>query len=94
MNLIRRKTRIPTILEIWIGRIKKVLGSWRVKEHTNYGVILTKVINPSKTFLIILNEKEEKATIVVNEEAYIYPRQRLDDFEEKLWDYHPERTLG
>ncbi|NET14329.1 MAG: hypothetical protein F6K08_16595 [Okeania sp. SIO1H6] len=94
MNLIRRKTRIPTIIEIWTKRIKKVLGDYKVKEWTYYGVILTKTINPSKTISIILNEKEEKATIVVNEEAYMYPRQNLDDFEEKLWEHHPERTLN
>lgn len=88
----KRKTIVPTLIELWIGRIKKVLGDWRVKEHTNYGVILTKSINSSKTIKIILNEKEEKATIVVDEEAYMYPRQNLDDFEEKLWEHHPERT--
>ncbi|NES65980.1 MAG: hypothetical protein F6K24_12320 [Okeania sp. SIO2D1] len=85
---------IQTMIQIWAKRIQKVLEDYKVAEWTDYGVILTKTINPSKTIDIILNEKEEKATIVVNEEAYMYPRQNLDDFEEKLWEHHPERTLN
>ncbi|NEO52585.1 MAG: hypothetical protein F6K54_05555 [Okeania sp. SIO3B5] len=84
-----RKTRIPT--DIWIGRIKKVLGDWRVQEHTDYGVILTNSKKPSKPIKMILNRKEDKATIVVNQEEFIFPRGKIDDFEEKLWEHHPDR---
>lgn len=32
--------------------------------------------------------------IISNEEAFIYSRKKIDDFEEKLWKHHPERTLN